>query len=431
MKTLILGGAVSGRAAAGLAASLGHEVVGYDVNPTVAASLRSSTDSWAGGEWTTDLLKGVDLVVTSPGLSPASPPIQDTLSAGVTLWSELEFGARNTTATLAAVTGSNGKTSTATAAFLMLEASGVKACAAGNIGAPLSDVVHEPWDVIVVEASSFQLWFTDGFHPRAAAILNVTSDHLDWHGSAEDYLAAKARITANQIPSDLLAFGADDAGASRAAASSRAELVPISGSRVPPGGIGAIAGKIDMGTGVFTAPDLGTCFLADLVAAAVIARKVGATEDGISIGLSSFRLGPHRRTVIGEWDGVRWVDDSKATNPHAAIASADAFGSVVLIAGGQNKGLDLSPMTQIGNLRHVFSIGETAEELARIFQDRSITVARTLDVAVAGADDIALPGDTVLLAPGCASFDMFASYAERGNEFRRLVLARKTVRDGN
>ena len=365
MRTLVIGGAVSGRAAATLATRLGHEVVGYDRDPDAAATMGGHDGRWAGGEWTADLLEGVDVVVTSPGVPPASPPLVDALESGRTVWSELEFGARHATATIAAITGTNGKTSAVTAAVSMLEESGAKACAAGNIGRALCDVAQEPWEVIVVEASSFQLEFTESFHPGAAAILNVTPDHLDWHGTAEDYLEAKARITANQTAADLLVYGVDDEGAATAAAASRADTIPVSGMRVPAGGAGMSEGTLEIDGRLYPAPDLGADFLLDLVAAAVVAGRVGATGDGIRNGLAAFRPGPHRRSIVGEWDGVIWVDESKATNPHAALASASAFESVVLIAGGQNKGLDLSPMAGMASVRHVFTIGETAAELAR------------------------------------------------------------------
>ena len=430
MRTLVIGGAVSGRAAATLATRLGHEVVGYDRDPDAAATMGGHDGRWAGGEWTADLLEGVDVVVTSPGVPPASPPLVDALESGRTVWSELEFGARHATATIAAITGTNGKTSAVTAAVSMLEESGAKACAAGNIGRALCDVAQEPWEVIVVEASSFQLEFTESFHPGAAAILNVTPDHLDWHGTAEDYLEAKARITANQTAADLLVYGVDDEGAATAAAASRADTIPVSGMRVPAGGAGMSEGTLEIDGRLYPAPDLGADFLLDLVAAAVVAGRVGATGDGIRNGLAAFRPGPHRRSIVGEWDGVIWVDESKATNPHAALASASAFESVVLIAGGQNKGLDLSPMAGMASVRHVFTIGETAAELLGVFAAVPGETAASLDDAVAAADEVAVPGDTVLLAPGCASFDMFGSYAERGDAFARIVRGRKAMRRG-
>lgn len=425
MRILVLGAGVSGTAAARLAGRLGHSVVGFDEDPAAAAAARRSGLSFAGGDWGPSLLGDADLVVVSPGIAEHAPMITDALEAGLPVWSELEFGSRHAAAPLLAVTGTNGKTTAVTAAASMLEASGAKVCAAGNIGTALSDVAQDAWDVIVVEASSFQLRFIDRFHPIGAAILNVAPDHLDWHPSFEAYLEAKRAISANQGPADVLAYGIDDPGARRAAAGSRARLVPVSGERVPGDGAGISAGELRVAGLGFPAPDLGPDFLTDLIAAAVLARHAEATEAGIREGLARFRPGPHRRTPVGRWDGVEWVDDSKATNPHAAAAAAAAYPSVVLIAGGRNKGLDLSPMAHAPTVRHLVAMGESASELAALFDPETVTRAPTMEAAVSAADRAARPGDTVLLAPGCASFDMFRSYGARGDAFREAVLSLK------
>ncbi|MDX1382549.1 MAG: UDP-N-acetylmuramoyl-L-alanine--D-glutamate ligase, partial [Thermoanaerobaculia bacterium] len=295
-------------------------------------------------------------------------------------------------------------------------ASGAKVCAAGNIGTALSDVVEEAWDVIVVEASSFQLRFIDSFHPSAAALLNVSPDHLDWHGSFEAYAKAKTNLVRNLTRSDVFAFGAGDAVAEQAAASTAAHPVPVSGSVIPPGGVGIEDGMLHLGADTIEAPDLGPDFLSDLAAAAVLARHEGATVAGISSAMASFVPGPHRRRTIGEWDGVQWVDDSKATNPEAAAAAAEAYASVVLIAGGRNKGLDLTPMAAPASIRRVVTIGESAADLNALFGAIAAT-AGAMAEAVRMAREVARAGDTVLLAPGCASFDMFNSYADRGDRF--------------
>jgi UDP-N-acetylmuramoylalanine--D-glutamate ligase len=430
MRTLVVGAAISGKAAAGLAARLGHEVIAYDRDAAAAARLRETgVDSRSGG-WDPEFLEGVDLVVTSPGVPPRARVIVDSLDAGVTVWSELEFAAQQATAPLLAVTGTNGKTSTVRATTAMLEASGAKVCAAGNVGTALSDVAQDPWDVIVVEASSFQLRFTETFHPQGAAILNISPDHLDWHRTFDAYVTAKARITANQTAGDLLAYGADDPAARRAAETSRARRVPVSGDRLPRSGAGVDDGELRIFGIDHPAPDLGPDFLADLAAAAVLARHGGASETGIREGIDHFEPGPHRRRTIGVWDEVRWVNDSKATNPHAAAASASAFSSVVLIAGGRNKGLDLSPLAELPSVRHVVAIGESADEIVALFAAGRVSRAESLEDAVALADALASPGDTVLLAPGCASFDMFDSYAERGDLFTSFVRGRKAVAHG-
>jgi UDP-N-acetylmuramoylalanine--D-glutamate ligase len=430
MRTLVLGAGVSGKAAADLAQRLGHEVIGYDEDEAAAESARRAGYAFGAGPWEKSWLYGVDLVVTSPGIPDQSMMIADATESKAPLWSELEFASQQATAPLLAVTGTNGKTSTVIAATAMLEASGVKTCAAGNIGTALSDVAQDAWDVIVVEASSFQLRFIDRFRPVGAAVLNVTPDHLDWHGSFDAYLAAKRRITANQDAGDVLAYGADDAGARAATSGTKARTVPVSGRRIPGGGAGVEDGLIRIDSYEFSAPEIGPDFLEDLVAAAVLARVAGATESGIREGLAGFRPGPHRRATVGIWDGVRWVDDSKATNPHAAVAAAAAYPSVVLIAGGRNKGLDLSPMADMPSVRHVITFGESAFELGELLESDRVSSAHTLEEAIAAADEIAGDGDTVLLAPGCASFDMFTSYAHRGDAFQQIVRSRKEGADG-
>jgi UDP-N-acetylmuramoylalanine--D-glutamate ligase len=431
MTTLVLGAGVSGRAAAGLAQRLGHDVVGFDEDESAAAAARDMGLDFKGGPWDPGIMGSIDLVVASPGIPEHSAMMVDVAAAGVALCSELEFASRHTSAPLVAVTGTNGKTSAVSAATAMLQASGARTCAAGNIGKALSDVVRDPWDVIVVEASSFQLRFAESFHPIAGAVLNVTPDHLDWHLTFEAYLEAKSGITANQGPGDVLAFGADDGGASAIAAGSSARTVPISGTRVPTGGSGVADGAVWIEGNEFPAPGLGPDFLVDLVAAGVLAMHAGATTDGIREGLADFHPGPHRRSVVGTWDGVRWVNDSKATNPHAAVAAAAAYPSVVLIAGGRNKGLDLTPMASMPTVRHVVTIGESADELGGLWRHDQVTEAADLADAVARADEVSSPGDTVLLAPGCASFDMFSSYAERGEIFESTVRRRKAGEHGN
>jgi UDP-N-acetylmuramoylalanine--D-glutamate ligase len=168
----------------------------------------------------------------------------------------------------------------------------------------------------------------------------------------------------------------------------------------------------------------------DVVAAASIAAHLGATIEGIGRIIGEFQPGKHRRSLVGRWGGVAWINDSKATNPHAAVASVAAFDSVILIAGGRNKGLDLGPIVTAPTVRRVIGIGEAAPELAAATPPTRFHAATTLDEAVAFADSVAERGDTVLLAPGCASFDMFSSYQERGEEFARLVFARKGDPDG-
>lgn len=426
MTALVIGAAVSGRAATALLRSSGEAVVVYDADPAAIEAIEA--DRVHGGVWDRSLLEGVELVVTSPGVPEHAPPIQDSLAAGIPLWSELELGFRHLEAPIAAVTGTNGKTTVTDLAARMLQASGLRAAAVGNIGDPLSAVTGQSWDGLVVEASSFQLRFVDTFHARVAVLLNLAPDHLDWHGSFQAYAAAKARILERQTGDDLVVFDADDPGAvSVVVAGVRAaRRLPVSGLALPTDGWGPDDDRLvlgDLEIPLKTIPRTDAVMLVDIAAAAAAASHLGATPDGIREAAAGFTAGPHRRQVVGAWNGVTWIDDSKATNPHAALAAIRDHDSVVLIAGGRNKGLDVSPIPLEPNLRLVVAIGEAASELAAA--GGPVKVAASLEEAVAIADETARPGDTVLLAPGCASFDMFGSYAERGERFAAIVRSRK------
>jgi UDP-N-acetylmuramoylalanine--D-glutamate ligase len=424
MKVLVLGAAVSGCAAARLGRSLGYGVAVYDRSQAALKELGAEQFAVHSGDWDATLLRNVALVVTSPGIPEHAPPVRDTLAAGIPLWSELEFAARQLQAPYAAVTGTNGKTTVAALTGKMLAAAGLRSAVAGNIGEALSDIATEPWDAVAVEASSFQLRFIDSFHPRAAAIMNVAPDHLDWHGSVAAYAAAKARIFENQEPGDVLVYDGDDPGARDLVAAAPIRPIPVSGRRLPEGGYGPVGDRLVLPGQSVARPDLDGAYLSDVVAAAVLAHTLGAGEDAIATAIAGFRPGLHRRTMVGTWDGVAWVDDSKATNPHAAEAAAGAYPAVVLIAGGRNKGLDLMPLAMAPSVRHIVAIGEAAADLEAAAPQRT-TRAGSMEEAVAIADEIAVAGDTVLLAPGCASFDMFESYAARGEAFARSVRERK------
>jgi UDP-N-acetylmuramoylalanine--D-glutamate ligase len=304
----------------------------------------------------------------------------------------------------------------------MLTSSGLNAVAAGNIGTALSAVADRQWDALVIEVSSFQLRFIDAFHPQVAAITNVAPDHLDWHGSFEAYLGAKKNIHRNQRREDTLVFDTDDEGAVACIEGAASTLVPVSGRLIPPGGSGPDGDQLVIDGLRFPLPELDGAYLSDLAIAGVMARRLGATASGIGSVIHSFSPGAHRRQLVGRWGGVQWINDSKATNPHAAVAAVSAYDSVILIAGGRNKGLDLSPMADVPSLRRILAIGEATEELEKA---APALVVRQADLAsaVEAAAEMAHRGDTVLLAPGCASFDMYESYIARGRHFVDLVNA--------
>ena len=426
MSVLVLGGAVSGVAAARLAAARGDEVVVYDRRPIELADLEV-----AGGDWDSAILQGVELVVTSPGFPEHVGAIPDVMAAGLPLVSEMEYAVSQLNIPYAAVTGTNGKTTVTSVAAEMLKESGVDASAAGNIGTALSDLVLSPPAVVVIEASSFQLRFIDQFRPVAAALLNIAPDHLDWHTDMAEYIAAKQRIFENQTAADILVFDADDPGAAQAVVIAASRPIPVSGRRIPVGGSGVAGDSLVVAGTRYPRPNLDRAYTMDLVAAGELAAHLGASPAGIGATIARFRPGQHHRTVVGVWNDVAWVNDSKATNPHAAVASVEAYPSVLLIAGGRNKGLDLTPIVAAPTVRRVIGIGEAAPELAAATDGERFIAADGLRDAIDVADSLAVAGDTVLLAPGCASFDMFDSYAARGDEFTKLVLAKKGENGGN
>lgn len=420
-RVLVLGAGVSGIAAARLARNQGMTVTIYDEKPSIG--IIDTSLGLAAGSWDPVLLTGIDLVIASPGFSERSRPVVEVLESGIPICSEIEFAYRHLQSPVAAITGTNGKTSVTEATAAMLDASGLDAPATGNIGAPLSDFTDTAYDALIVEVSSFQLRFTETFHPEAAAITNVAVDHLDWHGSAFAYRDAKARIYSNQTTTDLLVYDCDDEGASQLAAAANSELFPVSGHRVPEGGGGfdgrsLVVGDVSVEVAELRSQD--PTHLVNLACAGALAFRMGATPDGVANGAIDFRPGAHRRSVIAEADGIIWVNDSKATNPHAAIASIRAHESVILIAGGLAKGIDMTPVSDEPNIKLLIGIGEAGPDLVAAAGDRG-RLAGTLEIAVEVAAGAASPGDTVLLAPGCASFDQFASYGARGDRFIELV----------
>jgi UDP-N-acetylmuramoylalanine--D-glutamate ligase len=424
MKTLVLGAGISGTAAARLAHRLGHDVTVYDQLAGAGLSLIGEGIAVINGKWDRDLLYGIELVIASPGIPLRATPLTDAREAGLALWSEVEFAWRHLETPVLAVTGTNGKTTTTEAAAEMLAASGVSTAAVGNIGVALSDAVGQPFDVVVVEVSSFQLELTESFHPSTAVLLNIAADHLDWHPSVASYHAAKAKIFVNQDGEDLLVFDADDAGASSAVRQARSKLHPVSGTRRPADGSGPVSGTLRLpGLSVPVAEMTSSdpSLLVDLAAAAVAALHRGAHPSAVGDVCRRFRPSAHRRRLIATKAGVDFVDDSKATNPHSALASIASFESVVLIAGGLAKGLDVAPLARAENVRAVVAIGESAPVLLSSAGRTPAVLAQTMTEAVERALGFAQPGDTVLLAPGCASFDMFDSYADRGRSFAEAV----------
>jgi UDP-N-acetylmuramoylalanine--D-glutamate ligase len=431
----------SGAAAARLLAGAGIEV---KVTAAVGAELAAlGVVSELGGHGE-GIAAWAEALVVSPGVPPANPVIAAAVQRGIPVWSEIELAWRFASVPVLAVTGTNGKTTTTTLLASVLQAAGLDAVAAGNIGYPLVDAVEGPHDVIVCEVSSFQLAFSETFRPSIAIVLNVADDHYDWHAGYDDYLSAKARIARAQTTEDLFIAGSGDRGAlsiaagapARPAAFGLGDLASVHAAARRLGRPLAAAAAVEAGRVVAegsTGPAsivevdkirlVGPHNLENVLAASLAALEWGVEPEVVGAAVAAFSPLAHRSTLIGEIDGVRYIDDSKATNPHATLSALQGLERVVLIAGGRAKGLDLSPLAEhTHRLAGVVAMGEATAELEGLFAGR-IRFARAafVEEAVETAAGWAVPGDTVLLSPACSSLDQYTSYAERGDRFAAAV----------
>jgi UDP-N-acetylmuramoylalanine--D-glutamate ligase len=437
MTALVYGLAVTGVATARALVARGENVVAADDRATAEMELAAADlgvelviapddDSLAA------LVAASDVVVPAPGVPEDHRVIAAARERGVRLFSELELaydweqqrpdGSRP----ILAVTGTDGKTTTTLLAVAMLEAAGLRAVAAGNTDVPLVSAVDYDVDAFVVECTSFRLAWTERFRGDAAAWLNLAPDHLNWHRDLRSYAAAKGRIFANQRAGDVAIGYADDAEVMRhlAAAPGRQVTFGLAGAdyHVAGGQLRSPRGPIvDVASMRRGLPhDLTN----GLAAAALVLETGLADEAAIGAALAEFVGPPHRIELVAEAGGVAWYNDSKATTPHAAAAAIGGFDHVVLIAGGRNKGLDLAPMAAAPErVRAVVAVGDAAGEVAAVFAGTGVPVQRAASMpeAVDVAGVAALPGDVVLLSPGCASFDWYGGFEERGDDFRRLA----------
>ena len=431
MTTLVVGLATSGLAVVDALLVDGAPVRAVDVRPDLpeADVLRRRGADVRLGAHDASQLDGVDLVVTSPGVAERTPILAWALERRIPVRSELEFGARRTDAAMIAVTGTNGKSTTTELVASMLRAGGRDAVACGNIGYPLTTAAAAGHDALAVEASSFQLRFCDAFAPRVSVLLNLAPDHLDWHGSFEAYGDAKSRIYAHQGADDVHIGNRDDADAAARSAAAACRIVWFRSGPPGAGEVGwdgdVLVGRLDGEQRLVDLPSGGPSWREDVAAAAAACLAFGIPAGAVAEGARTMRRLPHRGETVAEVGGVAFVDDSKATNVHAALAALRGRDRVVLIAGGVAKGVDLSPLlATIDALDGVVAIGEAADELAEVFGGRApVRLAASIEEAVAEGYALARPGGTVLLAPACASWDMFRDYAERGERFRAAALA--------
>jgi UDP-N-acetylmuramoylalanine--D-glutamate ligase len=426
-RALVVGLGKSGRAVALLLARRGWDVVAVDGAPVEAPELAA-----AGVEvrspWS-EPVGGLDLVVKSPGVPGEVAPVAAARAAGVPVWSEIELAARELPNPLLAVTGTNGKTTTTELTAHLLRAAGLEAQACGNQGTPLAGLVDaaDPAAWLVVECSSFQLEDVKTFHPAGAVLLNLAPDHLDRHADEASYRAAKLRIFAAQEPGDLAIAPPGMAATGRAPARRLYDGGPgpdaaawaEGGLHVA--GLGRVIGWDDV-------PLRGRHNRENAMAAAALAAHAGAPAAALAEGLATFRAVPHRLEPVGTAGGVVFVNDSKATNPDAALAALDAYDhGVHLIAGGRAKGTPFEALAEAarGAVVRAYLVGEAGPAIAAAFARAGVPYEEADGVpeAVALAAGRARPGETVLLAPGCASFDQFSSYEERGEVFRAAARA--------
>jgi UDP-N-acetylmuramoylalanine--D-glutamate ligase len=470
---LVTGARVTGQAILAALTPLGVRATLTDDSPSALTASAQQGVAVVDPAGAVDRITDFDLVVTSPGFPPTAPVLAAAAAAGIPIWGDVELAWRldrsgrfGPPRRWLVVTGTNGKTTTTSMLHTMLEAAGRRAVLCGNIGDPVVSVLDQPADVLAVELSSFQLHWAPSLRPEAGVVLNVAEDHLDWHGSMAAYAQDKARVLTGRVA----VGGLDDGIAAGLLASSPALVkagfrlgVPAAGELGVRDGVlvdNAFADGLALADAA-TIPVAGPIGVLNALAAAALARAVDVPASAIAEALAGFRVGRHRAEVVAVAEGVTYVDDSKATNPHAAQASIAAYPRVVWVAGGMLKGASVDEMVVamadrlvgavlIGRDRAVVGsalsrhapdvpvvelvTGEDSEVLekdgsvvtrvTRVIPQGSQPVADAVMAAVVEtARGMAKPGDTVLLAPAGASFDQFTGYGHRGDAFAAAVRA--------
>lgn len=432
---MILGLGVTGRATARALARRGYPVTLVDDRPgeaaaALAAELGTGLIVHPDPAALDRLMAGAGALVPAPGLPEAHPAFAAARAHDVPVVGELDLAAAWDNRPRAAITGTNGKTTVTRLVRDMLVASGVRASEAGNTEVPLVEAIDDPSvEVFVVEASSFRLAPARRFRPVVGTWLNFADDHLDVHAGLDRYEAAKANVWRGFTRANLAVANRDDpVVAAHAASVPRVETFgrgapPAEGRHWSVADHALVTPDGDDLVDVGELPRARPHDLTNALAAAATASGVGATTGGVARALRDFEGLPHRVELVGEAGGVRWYDDSKATSPHATLSALEGFASVVLIAGGRNKEVDLGVLAAgHDRVRAVVAIGEAASEIEAAFAGTStVRCAGSMDAAVAMAAALAEPGDTILLSPACASFDWYSSYGERGDDFASAV----------
>jgi UDP-N-acetylmuramoylalanine--D-glutamate ligase len=442
-RVLIVGLGKSGLAAAQFLKARGARVTVSDARPaTLIAELPSLLEQGFAVEAGSHGLltfRRQDLIVVSPGVPQSTPELMQVRAMGMHIIGEMELGAQYLQGEVVAITGSNGKTTTTSLMGEILTAAGRPTLVGGNIGKPVTEMVAEstPETWSVLEVSSFQLETVETFKPKIAMVLNITPDHLDRHGSFEVYAAAKGRLTENQTVEDFLVLNAENKPTQMVAAKTKAQIYWFSAVRQIRQGafvhgesiffIAKEGGKPEPVMPVAEITLAGKHNVENVLAAVCAARLARVSSEIIRSAVAAFKAVEHRLEFVRELDGVKYYNDSKATNVDATLKAIEAFGGGVhVILGGKDKDSDYSTMAALlrEKVKTVITIGSAAEKIERQLAGVvKIESAETLARAVAKARELAVAGDTVLLAPACASFDQFQSYEHRGRTFKELVQA--------
>lgn len=442
MRAVVVGLGKSGLAAVRYLHGQGVQVVVSEyrdlaeLSGSERAVLDRYTAAFETGGHSEKMLTCADVLVVSPGVPPDLPAVGAARSRGIPVLGELALAAGMIPVPVIAVTGSNGKTTVTSLLNQLLQSAGKKVFVGGNIGTPVLEYLIDPDDseVMVLELSSFQLASAGQFRPDIGLLLNMSPDHLDWHGSMQAYTAAKYKMFAHQTQNDIALLGTDDPLLA-------VELVQTAGTVDTFGTLSGCRARVDehsvrlepgfAADGHAEVYELAATRLSSRVnrynaAAALLAvRYFGCSSQDVRVGLDVYKPPEHRMTPVARINGVRFVNDSKATNVGAVIAALAGFDTnVVLIAGGRDKGSDFSTLRRAvrEHVCHLVLLGEAGADIGRALEGTAVAeYADSMDNAVTRAFAAAAPGDTVLLAPACASFDMFADYGQRGRVFTRCV----------
>ncbi len=441
-RVLVVGLGKSGKSAALFLRALGAQVTVSDSRSAEAlageipALLDAGVMVETGGHGLLTFRRQ-DLIVVSPGVPYDTPELKQVRAFGLPIIGELELASRFLQGQIVAITGSNGKTTTTSLLGKIFADAGGPILVGGNIGTPVIDLIAEstPQTTSVLEVSSFQLETVVEFRPHIAVVLNITQDHLDRHGTFENYAAMKARITAQQTAEDFFVLNAEDKPTQMLAARTKAQVFWFSGRRAIKQGafvhgesivfLPREGAKPEPVMPLAEIPLKGAHNVENVLAAVCAARLGGVSAESIRASVASFKAVEHRLEFVATVRGVAFYNDSKATNVDATKKALEAFaGGVHLILGGKDKNSDYTELADLvrARVKTVYTIGSAAEKIERHLAGVvKIVSAGTLDAAVRQAAQVAVAGDVVLLAPACASFDQFTSYEHRGRVFKKLV----------